>query len=240
MIENKRRKIIPIETLETAKPGYANGISTQLQALIEKGENRSLNKEEKEQIIEEAALHYGKFLTALGVNWKEDPNSMETPVRVARSFVNELWNGRYNLLKEISSFPNDYEGCITQTKIRLRSLCSHHHREIYGLVHISYCPGKGGKVIGLSKLNRIVEHFGRRGNIQEDLTEYIHSAINKVCEDNLGVAVQIVAEHSCIKCRATNDESVMVTTRLSGVYKDNNNLARQEFFDAIKSSHMLK
>lgn len=239
-MENKRRKIIPIETLETAKPGFANGISTQLQSLIEKNEHRSLNQEEKQVIIENASVFYGHFLTALGVNWKDDPNSMETPKRVAKSFVNELWYGRYNLLNEISSFPNEYEGCITQTNIRLRSMCSHHHREIYGYVHISYCPGMGGKVIGLSKLNRIVEHFGRRGNIQEDLTEYIHKAVNNVCEKNLGVAVQIVAEHSCIKCRATNDESVMVTTRLSGVYKDNNNLARYEFFDAIKSAHMLK
>ena len=235
-----RRKIIPIKQLETAKPGYANGISTQLQALIEKGEHRSLNDKEKQKIIKSAAKHYGKFLTSLGVDWVNDPNSAETPMRVAKSFVKEIWEGRYNVLPDISSFPSDsYSGCITQTNVDVKGICSHHHREICGVAHVSYCPSPEGKVIGLSKINRIISHFSRRGCIQEQLTEGIWSALDKICEGNLGCAIQIVSHHSCVKCRGVNQNSVMVTTRLSGVYKQNDNLARLEFFEAIKSASLL-
>jgi len=84
-MENTRRKTTKAEELETAGRGFANGISTQLAALIDKGEHRSLNEEEKAKMIKIAAEHYGNFLWALGVNWPSDPNSMETPYRVAIS-----------------------------------------------------------------------------------------------------------------------------------------------------------
>ena len=242
MLENKRRKIIPIEDLETAKHGFSNGISTQLKELIEKGEHRSLNQEEKTKIIEEAAIHYGNFLTSLGVDWKNDPNSMETPKRVCSAIVKDLWKGRYELMDDVTSFPSDgYGGCITQTNISLVSMCSHHHLSIEGVVHISYLPGseKNGKVIGLSKLNRIVEHFSRRGAIQEQLTEAIHNAVDKVCEENKGVAVSVVARHGCIKCRGIkHNNSIMVTTKLSGNY--NLPEVRSEFFKSIELASYIK
>ncbi len=236
MIENKRRKIIPIETLETAKPGYANGISTQLQALIEKGENRSLNKEEKEQIISTAALYYGAFLTALGVNWKEDPNSMETPTRVAKAYVNDLWRGRYELMDDVTSFPSDgYHGIILERDISVVSLCSHHHQSILGKAHIAFIPGKEGKVIGLSKLNRIVEHFSRRGAIQEQLTVAIHNAVNKVVEKNEGVLVVIHSYHNCVSCRGIKHTGAsMVTSEVSGVFSQHDKTAKQEVYDMLK------
>ena len=89
----------------------------------------------------------------------------------------------------------------------------------------------------MSKLNRIVELFGRRGAIQEQLTTAIHNAVNKVCEDNKGVIVTIVATHNCVSCRGVKHQGAsMVTTKASGVFRDNNNLARKEFFDSIKIS----
>ena len=91
------------------------------------------------------------------------------------------------------------------------------------------------EVIGLSKLNRIVEHFGRRGAIQEQLTAAIHQAVNKVCEGNLGVIVTVVATHNCVSCRGVKHQGAsMVTTKASGVFMDNNNQARKEFFDSLK------
>ncbi len=98
MMENKRRKIANAETLETAQPGFANGISTQLKTLIENGEHRSLNQDEKLVIIDQAEKAYGDFLDALGVDWRNDPNSMETPRRVAKAYVFDLWAGRYNCI----------------------------------------------------------------------------------------------------------------------------------------------
>ena len=96
--------------------------------------------------------------------------------------------------------------------------------------------GHDGQVIGLSKLNRIVELFGRRGAIQEQLTSAIHNAVEKITEGNLGVIVTIVAgTHNCVSCRGVKHQGAsMVTTKASGVFRENNNLARKEFFDSLK------
>jgi GTP cyclohydrolase I len=101
---------------------------------------------------------------------------------------------------------------------------------------VGYIPnGDKGRVIGLSKLNRIVENFARRGAIQEQLTEAIHQATNKVCENNLGVIVTIVATHNCVSCRGVKHKGAsMVTTKASGVFRHNGNDARKEYFDSIK------
>ena len=91
------------------------------------------------------------------------------------------------------------------------------------------------RVIGLSKLNRIVELFGRRGAIQEQLTSAIHNAVDKICENNKGVIVTIVGTHNCVSCRGVKHQgAAMVTTKVSGVFKDNDNVARKEFFDSLK------
>ena len=92
-----------------------------------------------------------------------------------------------------------------------------------------------GHVIGLSKLNRIVEHFGRRGAIQEQLTADIHQTTDKVCENNLGVIITVVATHNCVSCRGVKHKgAAMVTTKASGVFRHNGNDARQEFFNSLK------
>jgi len=161
---------------------------------------------------------------------------METPRRVAKAYVNDLWKGRYNNFTEITSFPSDgYDGIIIERNIQLTSMCSHHHQTIRGVVHIGYVAGTDGQVIGLSKLNRIVEHFGRRGAIQEQLTSAIHQAVDKVCEGNRGVIVTVVATHNCVSCRGVKHQGAsMVTTKASGVFLNNENQARKEFFDSLK------
>jgi GTP cyclohydrolase I len=161
---------------------------------------------------------------------------METPRRVAKAYVNDLWKGRYNNFTEITSFPSDgYDGIIIERNIQLTSMCSHHHQTIRGVVHIGYVAGNEGQVIGLSKLNRIVEHFGRRGAIQEQLTSAIHQAVDKVCEANRGVIVTVVATHNCVSCRGINHQgAAMVTTKASGAFMENDNQARKEFFDSLK------
>jgi GTP cyclohydrolase I len=227
-MENNRRKFH--NDIECVKTGLANGSAL----------DRPLTDEEKQQMIEEATEHFGNFLTALKCDWQNDPNSADTPRRVAKKYL-EQWGGRYNTPPEVTSFPSDgYTGMVLQTNIPLISMCSHHHETILGKVHIAYIPGKDARVIGLSKLNRLVEHFGRRGAIQEQLTIAIHQAVDKVCEGNIGVAVTIIGEHQCVSCRGTNHQgSAMVTNHLTGVFMDKSEV-RAEYFKSVElaSSHI--
>ena len=224
MAKNKNAKIH--EKLEVVQKGFANGVAT----------NFPLSDKQKEKMIEKAAKAYGEFLTALDCDWKNDPNSSDTPRRVAKAYVNDLWAGRYTPMSDVTAFPSDgYDGIIIERNIPLTSMCSHHHQTIKGVVHIGYIAGEGGKVVGLSKLNRIVELFGRRGAIQEQLTAAIHNAVNEICERNKGVIVTIVGTHNCVSCRGVKHEGAsMVTTKASGVFRHNGNEARQEFFNSLK------
>ena len=206
-MENKRRK--NHSDLECVKVGHANGVA----------HNFPL-----------------KFLTALGCDWVNDPNSMETPRRVAKAYVFDLWKGRYDAMSDITSFPSDgYDGIVIERNIPVTSMCSHHHQTINGVVHVGYVVGEEGRVIGLSKLNRIVEHFGRRGAIQEQFTSAVHQAISKICEKNRGVIVTVVATHNCVSCRGVKHQGAsMITTKADGVFMENGNNARNEFFDSLK------
>ena len=222
--------------LETVAPGYANGISLQLavkQTL--EGPDAQLTQQEKQQIIDNAAYHYGLFLTALGVSWESDPNSSNTPNRVAKAYVTDLWKGRYEPMSDITSFPSDgYDGIVFEGGIPLTSMCSHHHQTISGKVHVAYIPAENGNVVGLSKINRVVEHFGRRGAIQEQLTVAIQHAIDELIEDNKGVAVMIEATHNCVSCRGVKHIGAsMKTAKLSGAFLDDGN-ARSEFYQFVK------
>jgi GTP cyclohydrolase I len=224
MADNNRKKIH--NDLEVVQVGFANGVAPGF----------PLTDLQKQHMIEEATEAYGQFLTALGCDWKNDPNSSDTPRRVAKAYVNDLWKGRYTEMSEITSFPSDgYDGIIIERNIPLTSMCSHHHQTIGGVVHIGYIAGEHGQVIGLSKLNRIVELFGRRGAIQEQLTSAIHNAVNKITEGNLGVIVTIVGTHNCVSCRGVKHQgAAMVTTKASGAFRDDTNNARKEFFDSLK------
>jgi GTP cyclohydrolase I len=223
-------------TIELVLEGYANGLSIQLadkQKMY--GPSATLSKEEKEAIINEAALAFGNFLTALGVDWQNDPNSADTPRRVAKAYVNDLWAGRFNPAPSITAFPSDgYDGMVFEGGIPLTSMCSHHHQTIMGSVHVAYIPGEESKVIGLSKLNRVVEHFGRRGAIQEQLTVAIHNAVDTMIENNQGVAVMIEATHNCVQCRGVKHGGAsMKTSKLTGAFKADP-ATRNEFYEFVR------
>jgi len=205
-----------------SKLKYANG-------------NKILKEWEKDEMIQEAAEYYGRYMTALGFDWKNDPNSSDTPERVARAFVNDLAQGVYSKPPKITAFDNvdGYDGMVFQGNIKLHSLCSHHHLPFVGKAHVAYLPTPEGKVIGLSKLNRIVEFYARRPQVQENLTMQIHNHINDVCENNIGVAVMLEANHMCTCVRGVKHNSIMKTAKLSGKFKDTDR-AREEFYDFIR------
>ena len=211
--------------LELVKVGYANGVAPGF----------PLTEKEKWSMVEDAAEAYGKFLDALGCDWRNDPNSNDTPRRVAKAYVFDLWKGRYEEMSNITAFPSDgYDGIVQESNIPVESMCSHHHQRIGGRVSIAYVPSKDGKVIGLSKLNRIVDLFGRRGAIQEQLTVAIHNAIDKICEGNIGVAVMIDATHNCVSCRGVKHQGAsMQTAKLSGCFLEEAD-ARAEFYKNIE------
>ena len=198
--------------------------------------NGPLSQQEKNKMIGRAATKFGEFLDALGCDWENDPNSQDTPRRVAKAYVNDLWAGRYNQFPKITTFPNEeYDGIIFEGNIPIVSMCSHHHQTIIGKAHIAYIPKINSKIIGLSKLNRIVEHYSRRGAIQENLTIRIHDAISNIIEHNRGVAVMIEASHNCVQCRGVRHfGAIMKTSKLSGELI-NSNKTRKEFYDFINN-----
>jgi GTP cyclohydrolase I len=225
--------------IEKATPGFANGISTYLEQTLKDspvGIVPELSQDVREEIIERATKAFGEFLDALGCDWRNDPNSSDTPRRVAKAYM-EKWKGRFEAFPEITAFPSEgYDGLVVESNIPLTSMCSHHHEEIRGYVAIAYVPSKDGKVVGLSKLNRIVEHFGRRGQIQEQLTVQIHNAVDMICEGNVGVAVSIDATHSCVSCRGVKHQGAsMQTTKLSGCFLEEDS-ARAEFMMHVSDS----
>jgi|TARA_R110001583_G_scaffold1210_18_gene10195 GTP cyclohydrolase I len=223
-------------TIELVKEGFANGISLQLAEMQQKhGNVTSLTEFQKAEIIDNAEKAFGEFLDALGVDWRNDPNSSNTPRRVAKAYVNDLWAGRYEAAPSITAFPSDgYDGIVFEGGIPLTSMCSHHHQTIQGRVHVAYIPGKDSKVIGLSKLNRLVEYFGRRGAIQEQLTVAIHNAVDTIINDNNGVAVMIEATHNCVQCRGVKHGGAsMKTAKLTGAFKEDP-ATRNEYYEFVR------
>jgi len=208
--------------IELVKKGFANGIAP----------GSPLSEKDKDEMIYKAAIAFGEFLDALKCDWRNDPNSNDTPRRVAKAYVNDLWAGRYDQAPDITAFPSDgYDGMVFEGGIPLTSMCSHHHQTISGKVHVAYIPGKESKVIGLSKLNRLVEHFSRRGAIQEQLTVAIHNSIDTIINDNNGVAVMIEATHNCVQCRGVKHGGAsMKTSKLTGAFKKDP-ATRNEFYE---------
>jgi GTP cyclohydrolase I len=211
-----------------------------MEMIVKSNENIVRTEEEKQLMIEEAAVHYGAFLTAMGFDWQKDPSMTQTPRRVAKMWVNDLIEGCITPQPNITSFPNDskYSGLVCQTKIPISSICAHHHLPFFGFAHIAYIPGEAedSTIIGLSKLNRIADWFSRRPNIQESLTKQIHDFVNENCKGNRGVAVVIEAQHCCVRCRGIRQDSVMKTSEMSGYFFENAIGTRQEFFSLIDQS----
>jgi len=201
------------------------------------GENKPLNEEQEKEMLERAEKAYNEFLTALGYEWELDSNMAGTPKRVAKMYVKEIAKGSYLEAPQITSFDNvnKYDGIVFQGNVGVKSLCSHHMMPFFGKAYVAYIPVPEGKIIGLSKINRIVEWFARRPQLQENLTTQIHDYIDDLSELNKGVAVMIKAHHTCVSLRGIEDDSTMMTTKLSKAFLDNENRARDEFYNYINN-----
>ena len=188
-----------------------------------------LSDNEKIKIIES---HYAEIMRTLGLNLNDD-SLKGTPKRVAKMFVKELFSGLNPENKPvISLFENKYHyhKMITEKDITLYSNCEHHFVPIIGKVHVAYVPAK--QVIGLSKINRLVQFYAKRPQVQERLTVQILESLQEVL-GHKDVMVMIEADHLCVASRGIKDtNSKTVTYSFAGQFEDKE--LRQEFFATIQ------
>lgn len=201
-------------------------------------DNKFFCDEEKEQLIIEASKKYKEFMEALRIDVDNDLNSKETPTRVAKMFVNELCQGRYNEKPDIKSFPNTQKyDQIIFTNCEVTSVCAHHHVPISSQVFVGVLsnPDPNSRLIGLSKYTRIVEWIANRPTIQEDMTQQIHEEINNICADNLGIMVYIIGQHGCTTYRGVRqNNSKMITSAVSGYFKEKQSV-KDEFINMVNN-----
>jgi GTP cyclohydrolase I len=171
------------------------------------------------------------IMSILGLDLTDD-SLRETPTRIAKMYVNEIFYGLdYDNFPKITPFENkmSYDEMILERNISVRSTCEHHFITFHGHAHIAYIPN--GHVLGLSKLNRIVDFFSRRPQVQERLTEQIYHALSYIL-DTKNIAVMIKAKHFCVVQRGVEDEnSDMVTSKLGGCFKEQS--VKDEFLKLI-------
>ena len=196
-------------------------------------ENTPRTVKEIEKMIKEASKHYGKFLKSMGFDYEQDPQTIDTPRRVAKAWLKDLVIGSVTEEPSMTVFPNEenYNGVVIQTGIPVVSLCAHHNLPFTGYASVAYVPKD--KVVGLSKLNRVVDWFSRRPQMQESLTQQIHSFLSSKLECE-SVAVSIASKHMCCSNRGIkHPTSTMTTNKFSGVFMEPNNMIREEFLHAI-------
>lgn len=189
----------------------------------------ALSDEEK---MNKISNHFAEIMDILGLDLEDDSLS-GTPRRVAKMFVKEIFHGLNPKNKpSISLFENKfrYRQMLVEKDITVKSFCEHHFLPIYGKAHIAYIAN--GKVVGLSKLNRIVDYYSRRPQVQERLTMQIAEELKSVLNTE-DVAVYIDAKHMCVQARGIEHEHCStVTTEYCGKFLNEN--IRAEFLQSIR------
>lgn len=183
--------------------------------------------------INTIAFHFHKIVEALGLDL-EDDGLRDTPSRVANMYVKELFSGlEPNNFPAISVFDNTYHynEMLIESDIQVYSYCEHHFLPIVGKAHVAYFPSD--KVIGLSKLNRVVKYFSRRPQIQERLTTDIANSLKEILQTE-DIAVMIEAKHFCVAARGIEDSnSATVTSHFGGRFTLQEN--KRSFYAYLKS-----
>jgi len=190
----------------------------------------TLDRKDKINLIES---HMTRIMEVLGLDLTDD-SLIETPKRVAKMYVNEIfWGLDYEAFPKCTTVDNKmkYNEMVCERNVNVQSNCEHHFVVIDGLATVAYVPKD--KVLGLSKINRIVEYFSKRPQIQERLTEQIFHTLQFIL-DTEDVAVMIDAKHYCVSSRGVEDTgSSTVTSRLGGGFKTDS-AARAEFYQIAR------
>lgn len=186
-----------------------------------------------EQKMKAIEKHFHIIMEEMGLDMTDD-SLQGTPHRVAKMFIQEIFSGLDPKNKpKISVFDNSYhyDKMLVEANISFNSTCEHHFLPIVGKAHIGYVSS--GKVIGLSKLNRIVDYYSRRPQVQERLIMQIFNELKTVLETD-NVIVVMEATHLCVSSRGIKDESSYTSTiQYGGVFNDKEN--RNDFFSMIKT-----
>ncbi|MBY5945961.1 GTP cyclohydrolase I FolE [Photobacterium rosenbergii] len=205
------------------------------QALVERGletpmTDKVVSREEKKEKIE---YHMREILELLSLDLTDD-SLVETPHRIAKMYVDEVFSGLdYANFPKITVIENkmNCDEMVRVKDITLTSTCEHHLVTIDGTATVAYIPR--GKIIGLSKINRIVRFFAQRPQVQERMTQQILVALQTLLESD-DVAVTMDATHYCVKARGVMDAtSTTTTTALGGIFK-RNPATRAEFLNGLR------
>ena len=184
--------------------------------------------EEKIAAIE---LHFRAIMETLGMDLRDD-SLRGTPLRVAKMYVKELFNGLNPAnMPSMTLFENkfQYNEMLVEKNINFYTNCEHHFVPFFGKAHVAYISS--GKVIGLSKLNRLVEYFSKRPQVQERLTMQVGKALQTVLQTQ-DVAVMMDAKHLCVSSRGVKDDSSnTITTFFGGKFQEEK--TRMEFLQYV-------
>lgn len=217
---------IKTESIETIGD---NHISTNVETPLHK--NAFLKSDDEK--IESIQFHFGKIMEEIGLDLTDDSLS-GTPYRVAKMYVKELFYGLNPKNKpKLSTFQNKYgyKKMLIEQNIVIDSACEHHFLPITGYAHVAYIPED--KVIGLSKINRLVNYYAHRPQVQERLCLQILKDLQSAL-DTESVIVMVNAKHLCVSSRGIKDKSSYTTTiEYGGKFKDV--LYRKEFMECIHS-----
>jgi GTP cyclohydrolase IA len=188
----------------------------------------------KEERIDYIADKFRDIMIALGLD-TEDSSLTRTPYRVAKMYVNEIFSGlSEEEFPEIRFVENQYKhseaGNMVFVKVNITSFCEHHFVPFIGTAYVAYIPNE--KVIGLSKIPRIIKFFSQRPQIQERLTAQIADSLSTLLDTD-NIAVSISAQHYCMIARGIEDATSYTTTNVLKGDFENVKEMREQFFEAI-------
>ncbi len=190
------------------------------------------NGESHDPRIEALASHVRAMIGILGLDAASDPNLVDTDRRVAKMYL-DIFSGLDDGNRpKMTTFPNEerYTAMVMEKEIPFYSMCSHHFIPFYGHGHIAYIPNE--KIVGLSKLPRLLEFFARRPQLQERLTEQVARVLEEELKP-LGVMVVIEARHLCVEMRGIKKPgAVTVTSAIRGIFMQK--AVREEFLDLLR------
>ena len=193
-------------------------------------------KQSAEKKIAAITDSFSDIMIELGLDTTDD-SLMDTPKRVAKMYVNEIFYGlNYDYFPKCTAIENKMKtngSFLLEKNINVQSNCEHHFVVIDGFATVAYIADK--KLLGLSKLNRIVQFFAKRPQVQERLTEQIRATIQYVAQTD-DVAVYVDAKHWCVKSRGIQDQtSSTVTLSVGGVFAEKTSEIRKEFLNLARS-----
>lgn len=206
---------------------------TQLTGSEEVNDLSDLDTEDEDPSISGMQNLYGRLLVEIGEDAQRE-GLVKTPLRAAKSMA-FLTQGYHQTVEEILNDAlfeaEDYDDMVVVRDIEFYSLCEHHLLPFYGRCHVAYIPQ--GRIVGISKVARLVEMFSRRLQVQERLTHQIAHALQEVL-DPQGVAVVAEAQHLCMMVRGVQKQnSKVVTSSVLGLFR-RNSMSRSEFMDLLK------